>query len=313
MVLFRCRPARLAVLAGLISVAVSLLFVVPAQAQQAVPDHPDASCQATHVPVSLPGIGDARIYGQLCVPDGGSKADTVQLLVHGGTYDHNYFDWPQDPARYSYVDKALKAGYATFNVDRLGDGDSSHPPGALDTFGNGAEAMHQVIGKLRHGEIGGHAFSRVVWVGHSMGSLTAWFEAQRYHDVDAFVLTGILHNVKTTFASKLVNLVYPAMLDGKFRGKILDPGYTTSLPGTRGDTFYYRPRGRPGGHRRGRTAQAAGLRAGDGRDRERRPSARRDAQSRDHGADAFGHGRPRCRVLRPGGRPRLHSREPVGG
>ncbi|GLY77287.1 alpha/beta hydrolase [Actinoallomurus iriomotensis] len=194
------------------------------------------------MPVSIPAVGRARIYGELCVPEGaGGRARTVQLLVHGGTYDHNYFDWPQDPGRYSYVDKALKAGYPTFNVDRLGDGESSRPPGVSDTFENGAEAMHQVIAKLRDGGVGGRPFSRVVWVGHSMGSLTAWFEAHKYHDVDAFVLTGALHNVNLTFATKLANLLGPAIVDDKFRGKILDPGYLTSLPGTRGDTFYYRP------------------------------------------------------------------------
>jgi pimeloyl-ACP methyl ester carboxylesterase len=193
------------------------------------------------VPVSPVGIGSAHIYGELCVPAGGARADTVQLLVHGGTYDHNYFDWPQDQDRYSYVDKALRAGYATFTVDRLGVGESSRPLSALVTFENGAEAMHQVIGKLRGGEIGGRSFSRVVWVGHSMGSLTAWFEAQKYKDVSAFVLTGIMHFVKPTFSTRLINLVFPAMLDERFRGKILDPGYLTSLPGRRADTFYYEP------------------------------------------------------------------------
>lgn len=207
----------------------------------AVTAHPGASCRAIQVRVSLPVIGSAHIYGELCVPVGGAKAQTVQLLVHGATYDHNYFDWPQDPGQYSYVDKALKAGYATFNVDRLGDGASSRPLGALDTFENGSDAIHQVISHLRAGSIGGSAFPRVVWVGHSMGSLTAWFEAAKYHDVDAFVITGLLHNLKPTFATALATLVYPAMLDTKFLGKIIDPAYVTSLPHKRGDAFYYRP------------------------------------------------------------------------
>jgi hypothetical protein len=46
--------------------------------------------------------------------------------------------------RYSYLDKALKQG-CTFVVDRLGDGRGGRPPGALDTFENGSEAMHRMI------------------------------------------------------------------------------------------------------------------------------------------------------------------------
>lgn len=238
-ILFSRRGVCVAVIASL---AFGLLLTVPAQAQGAAARHVGAHCQPTQVPVSLPVIGSAHIYGELCVPDdGGGKARGVQLLAHGGTYGHNYFDWPADPDRYSYLDKALKAGYATFNGDRLGDGESTHPPSALNTFENGAEALHQVISKLRGGKIGEHTFSRVVWVGHSMGSLTAWFEAQRFRDVDAFVLTGILHNVKATFAPKLINLTYPARLDPKFLGNLPDLGYLTSLPNERGDTFYYKP------------------------------------------------------------------------
>jgi hypothetical protein len=64
--------------------------------------------------ISLRLVGAAYIYGELCVPEGGAdRADTVQPLVRGGTYDHNYFDWPQQSDRYSYVDKALKEGYAS--------------------------------------------------------------------------------------------------------------------------------------------------------------------------------------------------------
>ena len=82
-------------------------------------------CQALRVPVAVDGVPGARLYGELCRPTGQARA--VQLLVHGASYNHLYWNWPLDPARYSYVRRALAAGYATFNVDRLGAGASTRP------------------------------------------------------------------------------------------------------------------------------------------------------------------------------------------
>src|SRR5256885_6393086 len=67
-----------------------------------------------------------HLVGWLCA-DGRLANKTVQLLLSGLTYDHNYWNWPQRPQRYSYVRVAVDAGYATFNIDRLGVGLSDHP------------------------------------------------------------------------------------------------------------------------------------------------------------------------------------------
>lgn len=49
----------------------------------------------------------------------------MQLLVHGATYNHLYWDFPHGPGYYSYVDAATAAGYATFvTVPELGDATS---------------------------------------------------------------------------------------------------------------------------------------------------------------------------------------------
>jgi hypothetical protein len=37
---------------------------------------------------------------------------TVQLLVHGASYDHLYWNFPYGGGYYSYVDAATAAGYA---------------------------------------------------------------------------------------------------------------------------------------------------------------------------------------------------------
>jgi pimeloyl-ACP methyl ester carboxylesterase len=207
--------------------------------------HPNANCSETQVTVSLPAIKDAHIYGQLCTPRRGSDSSTVQILVPGSTYNHNYFDWPQDSTRYSYVTKALAAGYSTFNIDRLGTGKSTLPPSALATFNNQTEAVHQVISKLRTGRISHRTFTHVVWVGHSLGSAMGWNEATKYHDVDAFVLTGIFHHPGEEPTAPGDGSPTPpfirAMDDPKFSGKVTDAGYWTTMAGIRGGGFYYAP------------------------------------------------------------------------
>lgn len=197
-------------------------------------------CQPVHVPVTVAGVPGATVYGELCLPRG-RHPNAVQLLVHGGTYTHAYWDWPVNRSRrYSYVARTLAAGYATFAVDRLGTGQSTRPHSSQVTLDNGAEALHDVISALREGDLG-TSFDRVVWVGHSYGTLYAWVEASRHQDVDAFVLTGQLHSLKPSWLTAAMGNTYPAHLDPKFADSGLDSGYLTTRAGTRGQLFYYSP------------------------------------------------------------------------
>ncbi|NED81959.1 alpha/beta hydrolase, partial [Streptomyces sp. SID11233] len=208
--------------------------------------HANATCVETQVPVTVPGIKGAHMYGQLCTPrHHGAHSGTVNLLVPGASYDHTYFDFPLRPGTYSYVTKALDAGYSTFAVDRIGTGKSTIPPSSLDTVVNQTEAVHQVITDLRAGRIGHRAFKQVVWVGHSLGSEMAWYEAQKHRDVDAFVLTGLRHvggeAPGDSAGDEPPGGFVRAMDDPAFQGRITDPGYWTTGPGTRQFGFYYAP------------------------------------------------------------------------
>jgi pimeloyl-ACP methyl ester carboxylesterase len=205
---------------------------------------PPPVCQSVLLPVTVEGVPGARLYGELCVPPG-EWPGAVQLLVHGATYNHYYSDWPEDPSTYSYVRQAVEAGYATFDVDRVGYGRSTHPASTLVTLARSAEALHDVITQLRSGAIGRGAFSRVIWVGHSLGTLYAWVESSLYQDVDAFVLTGLLHSVKPSWLQEVTSDVYSASHDPKFAGAGLDDGYLTTRPWTRGSLFYYAPTADP--------------------------------------------------------------------
>ncbi|MFD6067798.1 alpha/beta hydrolase [Amycolatopsis lurida] len=171
------------------------------------------------------------IAGELCVRGKLTPRTPVQILLHGGTYDRAYWDWPYQPRRYSYVDSATRAGYATLNLDRLGYGRSSRPdPETLD-FEAGGEAVHQVVRQLRP------RFRTIVLNGHSMGGLVAERAAGR-GGVDALIVSGIPRD-RPGARAEAASPFHPAELDPKFAGKPWARGYFTTRPGTRAQTFHH--------------------------------------------------------------------------
>lgn len=190
-----------------------------------------STCTDVRFPVTISDGSVGPIAGRLCVPAG---ATSIQLLLHGYTYGQYYWDLPFQPSTYSYVNVANQAGYATLNIDRLGVGDSYHPPSVLVTLENNASAVQQVIQALRSGQLDGTAFKKVVLVGHSYGSLTAFLAAGRFQDIDALVVTGASHQMNVVnITTGIVAQSGPATLDPKFVNSGLDLGYLTTRPGTR--------------------------------------------------------------------------------
>jgi pimeloyl-ACP methyl ester carboxylesterase len=227
-------PARACAIAAALLAAMVTVPAVGARADGL----PALTCSAYTLPVALtdPGPADQTMWGQLCYR-GSHEPATVQLLVHGATYNHLYWNFPYGSGYYSYVDAATAAGYATFDIDRIGDGNSSRPPSADIDLNAGAVTLHDAVTALRSGTVDGHAFQHVIMVGHSLGSMEAWIEDARYHDVDAIIITGALH-ASTPNLPALAGDFYPAVDDPKFAGSSLDPGYLTTQPGTREQLFY---------------------------------------------------------------------------
>jgi pimeloyl-ACP methyl ester carboxylesterase len=199
--------------------------------------HNGASCQSFMVPVTVENVPDAKLYGELCMP-AGQPPRTVQLLVHGTTYNHNYWDWPVNPDVHSHVRAAVEAGYATFNIDRLGVGQSTKPASHLVTLAATVDTIHQVIAQLRAGTIGGEKFDRVVYFGSSLSTAYGWLEAALHNDVDAFVLTGLLHFTRPTFLGLVKENLYTICDDPSFSNAGLDCGYITNRPSSKAIFFY---------------------------------------------------------------------------
>lgn len=213
------------------------------------PGHGALRCKRLTFPVALaPGQPAAdTVVGWLCTR-GPIEGRTIQVLLHGGTYNHHYWDWPLDPGKYSYVHTITRAGYVTLNLDRLGEGQSSHPDPNILTLHVGAYAVHQIVDSLRAGfavpGLGVVRDNPIELVGHSLGSFISTIEASTYDDVDGVILSGYSHVAGPGIAT-LVSTIIPAAFDPKFAGLGLPLTYLTTAPGTRGLDFYYLPNADP--------------------------------------------------------------------
>ncbi|EJU00557.1 alpha/beta-hydrolase [Dacryopinax primogenitus] len=138
------------------------------------------------------------ISGVLCTPKDGDKHNgTIQLLVHGIAFDSSYWDLGFQPENYSYVLRAAEAGYVTFRYDRLGTGESEMPFDGYNQVqaATDLQILLQIISLLHSGGVGGQAYSTIVGVGHSYGSIQLAAASAAVPDqLSALVLTGFSAN-----------------------------------------------------------------------------------------------------------------------
>ena len=214
-------------------------LIFPLSSGPAAASDTTSSCTQSLIPVTLSAL-DPTVYHVatwLC-SQGHLAGKTVQVLVHGSTYDHTYWDFPSLSPTDSYVKQITSAGYVTLNLDRIGTGLSDHPPALHVTLVSNAYVLHQIIQSLRNGSVNGVSFSKIILVGHSFGSTVVITEASQYGDADGIIVTGVMHTVNATGAAAVITSFYPASLDPKFAQSHLPSGYDTSQPQTRGSSFY---------------------------------------------------------------------------
>jgi pimeloyl-ACP methyl ester carboxylesterase len=173
------------------------------------------------LPAAVYDISASYCSPTLSIP---SRAQAVQLLVHGAT--QNKFYWSAfgpvgagyEEERYSWVDFARSRGHHTLAIDRLGVGNSSHPDPNFVRLPLESDITSQIIQQLRK------RFDNVVLVGHSVASLMINYLLVQEPDVaDAVMLTGYVHAFGVTNTS--VQQFVPANTFSRFTE--LDPGYLT--------------------------------------------------------------------------------------
>ena len=156
------------------------------------------------------------ISGWLTVP-APVRRDELHILVHGAGTDHRYWDWPIEPERYSYVNWAAAHGIPTLNIDRIGCGHSSRPPGLEVTVGAQGDAIAHVLSGVRTGQIASVPyFSRTVLIGHSVGSVISAASVTDHGGPDALVLTGYLPVDGTAeMGDELFSFAFVPAIEGK--------------------------------------------------------------------------------------------------
>ena len=172
-----------------------------------------------------------QVVGTLCWR-GLLRDQPLQVLVHGGTASRVYWDLPLRGELYSYVRRATQAGFATFNVERIGIGASDKPLGADVTLTSNAFVLHQIVQALRTGTLAGVPFQPIIGVGHSLGArVLERMQAQFPNDVDGLILAGTLHDTSRELAAVLQASALPASQDPRFAGQVFPPGYLTLKDG----------------------------------------------------------------------------------
>jgi pimeloyl-ACP methyl ester carboxylesterase len=150
-------------------------------------------------PVTLSDNQVYTVVGYLYTPQGNDKhtceerRDTVQVLLHGGGYDHRYWDVGTiNGTDYSYARDMAGRCYTVLALDRLGAGESSQPDGDLIDKEQDASSIAQILAALRkQGNPSGRKFKNIVLVGHSFGSFSAIYTLGAHGDLaDALVVTG---------------------------------------------------------------------------------------------------------------------------
>ncbi|KAF2161610.1 hypothetical protein M409DRAFT_28004 [Zasmidium cellare ATCC 36951] len=197
--------------------------------------------------------GTYQIAARYCEPEvkNSSRTNTLQLLVHGVTYTKDYWSGLGPPGqgydgdKYSYVAYASKQGYPTLAIDRICNGNSSHPNGlTVIQLPANTEALYQVILQLQPSPTaGGRRFNKVIPVCHSEGATVCELLMQVHPDapVATYVIHGFTNQFLVGGAASVAAVVFlPASIAAPTRFPGLDPTYllTTSASGSQG-VFYY--------------------------------------------------------------------------
>lgn len=201
-------------------------------------------CRTDRFEIDLPKMANASIFAQICRPDQMPEGTSVQILLHGGAYDHRYWDWPNRPETYSYVLAATQRKFVTVNIDRLGYGRSSRPDGRQLSFELGAEAVSQLVDLIKDGGLG-FVPGSVVLNGHSMGGIVAEIVAGQNPDVDGLIVSGLANSGGAPEdgddeggGPPIQSLFVSATEDAKFADAGWADGYITTAPHVRGRLFH---------------------------------------------------------------------------
>ena len=194
-------------------------------------------------PVAL-SSGPADVVGYLYY-HGSYKNRPLQVLVHGATYNHTYWDFPTvNGESYSYARYMAAQKYAVLAIDLPGAGESDKPAGAGLGLADTSAALRQVIEAMKSGANPvEHRFGPVVLVGHSAGSIAATAVQGNWHPADALVLTASRHLVGDVQNLPVTQAILPLLF--QLVGFFQSVPYFYLPPDNRTGLFYFLPAADP--------------------------------------------------------------------
>ncbi|MCH6470745.1 alpha/beta hydrolase [Sinomonas terrae] len=187
-------------------------------------------------PIGIGGDGGRGRFAAHFFPAVGARNRVLQVLVHGVSYDHRY--WNADTINgedYSYAAYMTAQGFDILAIDLPGVGASDKPNGhdiSLHAVGSAISGMVALL--KEHDAIPGFTFDHVSLIGHSMGASISVYSQARWPSADSVVVTA------TGF--------YPGRPKSAWapgaREKLLSDPYPIVQPEAR-LKFYYRPQADP--------------------------------------------------------------------
>jgi pimeloyl-ACP methyl ester carboxylesterase len=125
-------------------------------------------------------------------PAAGDRREVLQVLVHGNSYDHRYWNAETVNNRdYSYAAFMTAQGFDVLAVDLPGVGYSDRPDGHSVTLDAVGYALGALVASLKTpARIQGYNFQHVALVGHSMGASISVYTEARWPAADSLIVTA---------------------------------------------------------------------------------------------------------------------------
>lgn len=184
---------------------------------------------------TVSGVYD--IAGVYCQPAfKNENSTTLQFLNHGLTQTHHYWSGqdfggaPFHGSNYSWTTYANALGYPTLAIDRLGNGNSSHPDPLLEVqLFVQVQVAHSIVSQVKQGVLGA-PYSDNVYIGHSFGSIVGVNYVAAYpQDLSKVILTGWTRDIIQSSIGSLAQDQYqPASLVSPSQYANLPPAYVMS-------------------------------------------------------------------------------------
>ena len=164
------------------------------------------------------------------------KLSTLQVLVHGLTYNHTYWDpyGAAKPGR-SYARFMAKKGYVVLALDLLGTGASSKPKGEMLNFTENVSSLIQVLKPIRlQRHLQKNRIRHIALVGHSGGTILSVLTSGTAPSLaDFLIATGWSYAPHQVFSEDIIDLAKK------------QTRYISFPPDLRTALFYYTPTARP--------------------------------------------------------------------